>query len=181
MTDEAPPPPYSAHASDPVVSVQDSTKTHLRVEQTPRPVLLQDSAKKPSSVEHTSQQTDRPAKTWLESWGSWDEHGPSILRRWSSPQSHDDRTARKAEQKAERVAARKATRDAAQKARREAAGRKAEKVAAEKAKRDAAKKSGKKALPQPGVREQKIREWYGHQYDYAPGRRQWYGSQYDYE
>ncbi|KAK0270841.1 hypothetical protein LTR35_013893 [Friedmanniomyces endolithicus] len=163
MTDGAPPPPYSAHASDP----------------TPRPVLLQE--KKPASVEHTQQQIDRPTKTWLESWGSWDEHGPSILRRWSSPQSHDDRTARKAEQKAERVAARKATRDAAQQARREAAGRKAEKVAAEKAKRDAAKKSGKKALPQPGVREQKIREWYGHQYDYAPGRRQWYGSQYDYE
>ncbi|KAK1073229.1 hypothetical protein LTR12_010840 [Friedmanniomyces endolithicus] len=181
MPEDAPPPPYSAHAADHLNSVQESAKTHLKAEQTPRPVSYQDSAKKPSSAEPNPQQNHRPAKTWLESWRSWDEHGRSLLKRQACTQSREELAARKAEQKAERVAARKATKDAAERAKQYAAGRKAERVAAEKAKRDAARKSGKRALPQPGVREQTIREWYGHQYDYAPGRRQWYGSQYDYE
>ncbi|KAK0355083.1 hypothetical protein LTR91_004226 [Friedmanniomyces endolithicus] len=181
MLKDAPPPPYSAHASDPLIPLQDSAKTHLESGQAPGSFLLQNSAKEHSSATQTPQQNDRPAKTWLESWMSWDEHRLGLLKRQACPQSREELAARKAERKAERVAARKVTRDAAEKAKQHAASRKAERVAAEKAKRHAAQKSVKGALPQPEVRKQKIRDWYGHQYDYAPGRRQWYGSQYDYE
>ncbi|KAK0936374.1 hypothetical protein LTR29_012047 [Friedmanniomyces endolithicus] len=181
MTDEAAPPPYTAHAADPVVSIQGSAKNHLRAEQTPFLVPTQESAKRYPSLEQTPPQFDKPAKTWLDSWRSWGDHGPNILKRWSYPQSRDELAALKAERKVERIAARKATRDAAEKAKRYSAGRKAERVAAEMAKKDAARKSGNTALPEPEMRKQKIREWYGHQYDYAPGRRRWYGSEYDYE
>ncbi|TKA30595.1 hypothetical protein B0A54_15180 [Friedmanniomyces endolithicus] len=147
----------------------------------PSAATIHDSLWRYPSLEQTPPQIDKSAKTWLDSWRSWGDHGPNILKRWSYPQSRDELAALKAERKVERIAARKATRDAAEKAKRYSAGRKAERVAAEMAKKDAARKSGNTALPEPEMRKQKIREWYGHQYDYAPGRREWFGSQYDYE
>ncbi|TKA83505.1 hypothetical protein B0A55_00478 [Friedmanniomyces simplex] len=151
-------------------------KANAMADEAPPHLTVQQAANNPPKAEEQDPQRDgRSAGTWVGNRMVGDKQGHGILKRWGLARSCDKPAARQTEA----LAARRAKGDAAGKTR-PVVAQKPYPKAAQTAHRNTAQKWEKKG-PQPIVPRQKLRQWYGHHYDYAPGTRQWYGSRYDYE